>query len=399
MDLHNYQRQFQRQLERIKNTDEMLEDNKESALKFKDYLMSEGIGIPKIDRYLTDLRKFDKLLGKPFKNADKADIRRVIAEIEQGNLAPESKRTFKILIRKVYKFLRGIDERGVYPEEVRWINTSIGERHKKLPEELLSDDEIKDIIKNCKCCRDKALIASLAESGCRVSEIGTLKLKHVSFEEHGARLTVEGKTGMRKILVISSAPYLQDWINEHPNNDDPEAPLWHNCYELVGGHKEYLSYTRIASILKASAKKAGIKKRIYPHLLRHSRATILASVMSDSSLKNYLGWTQSSRMAAVYIHMSGKDTDFAILKANGIEIKREVKESAIKPVICMRCKTVNEATNKFCKTCSLALDEKIQKEILQKEMQRSQMDDFMTKLMKDPEIMALITQKIKEVKT
>ena len=44
----------------------------------------------------------------------------------------------------------------------------------------------------------------LSETGARIGEIGSMKIKHVSFEQYGARLTVKGKTGMRKILLFNS---------------------------------------------------------------------------------------------------------------------------------------------------------------------------------------------------
>lgn len=48
MDIHNYRRQFERQIELIKESKTISKVNKETALNFKDYLLSEGIGVAKI---------------------------------------------------------------------------------------------------------------------------------------------------------------------------------------------------------------------------------------------------------------------------------------------------------------------------------------------------------------
>jgi len=298
---------------------------------------------------------------------------------------------FKIFLRKLYRFIRGIEEKGKYPEEVEWISIHIADNHKKLPEELLTEEEILRIIQKCDNLRDKALVAALAESGCRVSEIGTMKIKHVSFEEYGARLTVNGKTGMRKILVINSAPYLQEWLNRHPANANPESYLWVNSTGEI-----FLCYARISRILKDAARKAGIKKRVYPHLLRHSRATAIASVMSDASMKNYFGWTQGSKMAGIYIHMSGKDTDDAILRASGIEVRKKEVKSSLKPKKCLRCNTTNEATNICCKICGMILDEQKQQEVLKQDLKRTETDRLMNELVKDKEFLEFMIRKIKE---
>jgi integrase/recombinase XerD len=388
MDIHNYKRRFERTVERINESTDISKENKETILNFKDYLLSENVGTAKIERYLFDLMKYSRMLNKSFEKASKDDIRRIVGEINQLDLAEETKRGFKIVLRKLYRFLEGIEEKGKYPDRVGWISINIQENHKKLPEELLTEEEIKLIIEKCNNLRDRALISVLAESGCRISEIGTLKIKHISFEEYGTRLTVDGKTGMRKILVINATPYLQEWINHHPTSCGDDY-LW------IKSNGKILSYARISAILKNATEKAKIKKRVYPHLLRHSRATFLASKMSEASMKQYFGWTQSSRMAATYIHMSGKDTDLAILEASGIEIEKVKPKSILKPRTCGKCKTVNEVTNKYCKICGLTLDKKESERLIENDLKRNQADEVMNGLMKDPEILELIKEKLK----
>ena len=387
MGIHNYEQRFNRTLERINTSKEISKCNKAVIIRFKDYLLSEGIGIAKIERYFGDLMKFNRLLGKPFEKATKDDIRRVVSAIHQEPLSEETKRCFKIMLRKFYRMIRGVEEKGSYPDEVRWMSLELGVKHRKLPEELLNEDEIKLLIRACKNSRDKALIACLAESGCRISEIGLLKIKHISFEQYGARLSVNGKTGARKVLIINSVPYLQEWLNSHPESNNPESFIWCNPRSRL------LTYHRLSAILKTAARQAGIRKRVHPHLLRHSRATKLAGIMSDSQLKNYLGWTQGSKMAGIYVHMSGKETDEAIYKENGIEIKEEKKESSLKPISCERCKSINPATNRFCNKCGFVLDNQTAQEIIKKETEQKSAGELLDKALRDPEIREILAKK------
>ncbi len=387
-EIHNYKKRLERVLDRVLRED-MCEDNKEIILKFKDYCVLNGIGYPKTERYLQDCIKLGRILKKPFSQATKDDLMKVIVHIEETNLSFQTKMGFKILVKKLFKCIRGTQGKKEYPEEVKWIVLGCGANKHKLPEELLTEKEIESIIRHADTMRDKALISCLAESGCRISEIGNMKIKHVSFEEHGARLTVAGKTGARKILIISSAPYLQQWINQHPFNTNSENFLW------VTSENSLVCYERILAIIKLAAKRAEIQKRIYPHLFRHSRATALATLMSDASMKQYFGWTQQSKMASIYIHMSGKDTDEVILRANGIEIKKEQRQRLLEPKKCMRCFVVNEATNKYCKVCGFSLDKEEAEIILKADVERKQADDIMNRLMKDNEILELIKEKLK----
>ncbi len=397
--IHNFERNFKRIVERIENPESVVKNknapkykisqtNKNALLEFKDYLISEGIGYAKITKYLQELIVIDNLFCRPFEQATEQNIRQVVSKINQSNYSESTKRDYRLVLRKFYCFLRKTDK-GIYPPEVKWISLKIEKNHKKLPEELLTEEEIKKIIQGCDKLRDKALIAVLAESGARISEIGNMKIKHVSFEEIGARLSIEGKTGARKVLVVWSSPYLQEWINQHPSNSNPESYLWYNP------QGELLEYVSIAAMLKRAVNKAGIKKRVYPHLFRHSQATHMANIMTESAMKEYFGWTQNSGMAGIYVHMSGKVTDEAILRANGLAINKEIKKPALEPIKCLKCKTINEATNRFCKLCGLPLSKEEAERILQEDTKRTQADEIMNKLVSDKDILELIKKKLK----
>jgi site-specific recombinase XerD len=391
-DIHNYQKRLDRTIERVSPGGELTDHNSKIALGFKNELLSQNISISKTSRYLQDVIWLHRQLeGKNFDDVVKEDVKALLAKMNQSDLAESTKKGIKIMLRKFYKYIRGVDDPRKYPEEVDFFTLTITKSHSLMPEELLNEQEMMQIIRAAKNERDKALMAVLCESGCRVGEVGTLRIKHISFEEIGVRITVKGKTGMRKILLIKSAPFLQIWLNNHPIGDNPEAPMW------IGPNNEFLSYARIKNILRTCVKKAGIKKRVYPHLLRHSRATILAKTLSDANMKNYLGWAQGSKMASVYIHMSGKDTDEAILRTNGIEITKEETESPLKPKSCLRCNFENPCTNKFCSKCGLPLDEETARRIIDQETTRSRADRMMDILMQDEEIFEIIKRKKQEI--
>lgn len=62
-------------------------------------------------------------------------------------------------------------------------------------------------------------------------------------------------------------------------------------------------------------------------------------------------------MAAVYVHLSGRDVDKTVMKLNGIKIKEEQhEESVMKLKECFRCAKANEPSAKFCSGCDSILD-------------------------------------------
>jgi len=374
-------------LRRIRNSC-IDEDSKQKILEFYQECIVRGYSKERIIKYLVTLERIARDLGKPFVEAKKADIVNLIAKIEQSNYSDWTKHDYKVILRVFYKWLRK-EER---PEEVGWIRIREANRH-KLPEELLTVEEVNRLIEAADHIRDKAFISTLYESGCRIGELLCLQIRHVCFDNFGAVLLVNGKTGQRRVRVIASASKLYQWYENHPLKENPEAPLW----ITIGTNSRYKvwTYSTAKEVIKKIARKAGIKKRVYPHLFRHSRATHLASHLTEAQMKQYFGWVQGSDMASIYVHLSGRDVDRALLKLNGIEVQEKLENEKFKAKICPRCKGSNSFDAKFCHLCGMCLDEKVSVEV---EELRGKIDQLMTELVKNPEVLEALLKGIEKLK-
>ncbi len=155
---------------------------------------------------------------------------------------------------------------------------------------------------------------------------------------------------------------------------------------------DYYSARMLLQRLKA---RSGIKKAVNPHAFRHARATHLASHLTEAQMKQVFGWTQDSRMAGRYVHLSGRDVDGALLEAAGLEAAARTEPVAPKLTVvnCARCDQQNSTVNKFCNHCGMPLDLKTAVEV---DAKRAQSDDFMTILLGDPDVQKMMIQKIKK---
>jgi integrase/recombinase XerD len=149
-------------------------------------------------------------------------------------------------------------------------------------------------------------------------------IKHVTFDKYGAILLVDGKTGPRRIRLIACVPALAQWLSVHPFRNDPNSPLWVGLGTV--GRNEPLSYNGARAMLGRLVKKAGVNKRVYSHLMRHSRATELATFLTDAQMDEVLGWVQGSDRTTTYVHLCGRDVDCALLAAMGITPDKEEKK-------------------------------------------------------------------------
>ncbi|HCJ67080.1 MAG TPA: hypothetical protein DHV62_07095 [Elusimicrobia bacterium] len=388
IDIYNYKKQLERSIHLVK-TSRMCEKNKNLIMKFIDYAFLEGRKPARIIKYTIVLRKIDAIIKKDFEKVNREDVEKVIRKIEKEDNSEWTKLDYKVMLKKFFRWLRKTEE---YPEEVKWIKSKVNRSNHMLPEELLTEKEVKKLIEVTREPRDKAFVALLYESGCRIGEVLTLRMKHVQFDKYGAVIVVDGKTGQRRVRLVSSAPYLLEWINKHPLKDDPGAPLIINHL-----NKSFLTYAGITKTLKTIFKNAGIKKRCNPHIFRHSRATHLANYLTEAQMKNYFGWVQDTKMAGVYVHMSGRDVDEALLgKVYGLKEvmeEKEKQESELRPKKCPRCEEMNPPTHKFCGKCSMALDAKTAIELDEK---RKESDDVITQIFKDPRIHKFLLEKLIE---
>ena len=351
-------------------------DNSKLIEKFLNNCIASGLGKLRISKYTQQLKWLSENLEKGFDKATRDDIEKLVVKINRNDDWSEwTKYDYKVALKKFYKWFNGGEECHAV---AKWITTKISKCNNKLPEDLLAEEDVKKLVEFAPTIRDKAYIITLYETGCRNGEMLSLKIKSVSFESQGTILRVHGKTGARRVMVITATPYLRDWINNHPLKDEPNAPLW------IMTDGKALTQAGSSALLKRVAKKANVKKKVNPHNFRHTRATHLANHLTEAQMKQYLGWTQSSDMAATYVHLSGRDTDNAILGMHGLKQEDVKKTQKLKPTKCMRCGEINKSTSKFCDKCGAILDLKTAVE-------------FEEKKKDEKDILHLFVQKIVEV--
>jgi ribosomal protein S27AE len=156
-----------------------------------------------------------------------------------------------------------------------------------------------------------------------------------------------------------------------------------------------MTYAALRITLERIAKKAGIHKKTNFHNFRHSRATYLANHLTEAQMKEFFGWVQASDMASIYVHLSGRDVDKALLKVYGIQDEEKKEESQLNPKKCPRCQEINQFTNVFCNRCGMILDESFMNQYIKHDLERKKADLLLNEMMNDPEFIDLFTKKMK----
>lgn len=347
MPVVDYEPKVEREVERIKGSARLAERDKEILLRYKRDLEAEGLSKGRILKILVHTRKLAEELGKSLAEASEEDLRELVARIERKELAEYTKRDYREILKRFLKWVNG----GTCPDKARWIRTTVGRGRGKLPEHMLTEEDVKKLIEACRNPRDRALIAVMWETGARPSEYLDLRICDIEDRRHGKKVVVRGKTGPRRLPLLESVPYLNAWLSQHPAGGNPQAPLW--C--RLDDPTRRIDYLYFRKMLRNIARRAGVKKPMYPYIFRHSRATYLANWLTEAQMCEFFGWAQGSGRPRTYVHLSGRDIDATYDRMHGL-LEEEKGAPKLSPRRCPRCGEMSRADAKFCSRCGLPLD-------------------------------------------
>jgi hypothetical protein len=106
------------------------------------------------------------------------------------------------------------------------------------------------------------------------------------------------------------------------------------------------------------------------YILRHSALTEKSQYLPEAILRSHAGWSMSSKMPQIYLHLSGESSKI-LLQRRGI-IK---KEDADIPILltskqCPNCNEANKRDSRFCIKCGLILSYDSYKEVRSGDQQK-----------------------------
>lgn len=119
-------------------------------------------------------------------------------------------------------------------------------------------------------------------------------------------------------LLIEAASHLEAWLNSYPLRHDRTAPLFPTFDKMR--EKRHLSPNGFRDQFRKAIRKSKLKKKTYPHLSRHSRATfLLKKGWSEPMINKYIGWVPQSTMIGRYGHLADQDVDNKIYEMHGMK--------------------------------------------------------------------------------
>lgn len=276
--------------------------------QFLNYIIVEkGLSKNTIEAYGHDLERFFEYLKNKgisdVSNIGKYDIRAFLISLKRGGLSVKSIVRNLVSLRVFFRFLtlEGIIERNPAEE------LDSPKIDKTLPE-ILTLKEIELLLNQPNTntllgIRDRAMLEMLYATGMRVSELTKISINQVNLE--GGYVILFGKGSKERIVPLGkeAIKWLELYLKEVRKKFDRRKE---SKFLFLSQWGKEMSRQQFWKNLKAYGRRAGISKRITPHLLRHSFASHLLERGADlRSVQMMLGHADIST-TQIYTHVSGE---------------------------------------------------------------------------------------------
>lgn len=240
-----------------------------------------------IDAYTYHVQRFADFSKKPLDRATVEDVRNFqLHLIEVRKVSYSSFNQAVCALRFLYK--------TTIPRKWPVAMIPYGKRAKKLPT-VLSRQEVDDLLQCTSNLKHRTFLMTLYAAGLRLAECSHLQIADIDSARMQLRVA-HGKGAKERHVPLS--PRLLEALREYWMKCRPQAYL----FPGKTPDKPYAA-TSIQKAIKVSAKKAGIKKPVHPHVLRHSYATgLLEAGVDILTISRLLGHT-SFTTTMIYLHV------------------------------------------------------------------------------------------------
>lgn len=289
---------------------------KGALVEFKNYLRLErGLAENSVKGYLRDLQKVAGYFEEEELLPLKLDLRRLekcLKDLMEEGLSARSQARMISSLKAFYKYLILEDYLQENPAEL----LEGPKLDQKLPE-YLEEEEIAAMIDGIdrskpEGMRNVAIFETLYACGLRVSELVGLRLSDLFFKEELIR--VIGKGNKERLVPIN--PLARKMIDIYRNEVRVHMPIQKGSEDILFLNRrgKALSRAMIFHLVKTSALKAGIRKKISPHTFRHSFATHLVKHGADLRAVQEMLGHESITTTEIYTHLSQQQLRETILK-------------------------------------------------------------------------------------
>ncbi len=240
---------------------------------YRSLLIREAFSEVTIEGYKKVLSKFIREIKT--REPTKQQVENYVAQLRKRNYSYSHIRNTVVILEKYMKFRK------------KPVKLGRMKRPQPIVKDILTEGEVARILGACKNSREKTIVSVLVYSGIRNKEFCSLKVEDLDLDKGLIRI-FGGKGSKDRLGYISHecSTIINNYLEKFPREKKQFL-----ITTLFSG-RQYCGWA-LRKRIRTIAKRAGIEKRVYPHLMRHSLASHLVSRnCSLLTLQNLLGHSQ-----------------------------------------------------------------------------------------------------------
>lgn len=242
----------------------------------------EGASPKTLYNYSLIISKFSNMVCKPTGTVNVMDIRMFLASMAQGR----KQSTLNAILSCLKSFFGWLEGEEYIPR-----NPTKKLKQIKLPIRLrgsLNVEELERLRDSCKTVRERALIEFIFSTGCRVGEVYNVNIQDLNFNDNSLKVVGKGDKQREVFFSPKAKLYIQKYLATRTDSTPALFVTSKLPHSRLGIRSIEREINRIATRLE-------IDKSIYPHLLRHTMATLgLASGAKLTTIQKLLGHSDPS---------------------------------------------------------------------------------------------------------
>lgn len=262
----------------------------------------EGLSAATLKNYTYTLRKLEKFFNKPASTISTGDIKMFMYS-ESNTKSPAGLNTFMTPIRLFFKFLQ--NEEFIVKDPCASIKPVKEPKREKKP---LTEEQV-EMLRDCLLSkRDRAILEFFLSTGCRVAEVGNVKISDIDFVNKTLLVIGKGNKERRVYFTEKCKRAIMNYLKERSDNTD---------YLFVSSRAPYkkLNNRGYQVIVDKMQKMANIEMNITPHTFRHTMATFaLRSGMAPECIQQILGHNDVGLTLRVYAKVAQTEVEYSYRK-------------------------------------------------------------------------------------
>lgn len=238
-------------------------DVREKTLMYLACMQLKGLSTRTLEGYNLHLRRFAAYMQKNLQDIDSMDIRMYLATYAKTGVQNSTIAKEISVLRCFFTWLENNDYINKSP--MRKVDSI---KFEKRLRKALSAEELEILMDSCKTLRERAMVEFFFSTGCRLDEVQKTNKNDLNWQNSSVNVIGKGNKERPVYITDKARVHIRKYLLSRKDDCEALFVTMRKPYRRLGRRSIEREVSKIA-------KRAGLEKKVFPHLLRHTTAKTL----------------------------------------------------------------------------------------------------------------------------